>query len=366
MNHLSNSELNALLEIKDLSGDPNHAIAQMAQTIQLSIAALYPALPIVVLKGDRVVNAEHNYTLLGYPTDDITQTNVYTKWVDTERILRTQTTSLILEYMLEWRKQPCPTIVLAPGLVYRRDVRDRWHCATPHQMDVWVLGVSATPHDLLTAIRTIAQQCIGQSPINQTTEHPYTMHGEEISALWDSRVLEIGEAGLVAHSLLDRLGVHQKHGGIAMGWGLDRLVMVKKNLPDIRLLRDTLPSISQQMQNLKTWQPVSRQPNATRQISVLRRHESEEQLVENILQSAGENAHRIQEVCILSCTAVTDLPSVAQQRLGVVEDTQNNLLIKIVWQDEASSLSRDEVNAWTRSIYQSIHQGNNWEYLPNK
>jgi len=354
-----------LLAIKDLTDSP-HAISLMTSRVQKAISSLYPHLPIVVLKGSKVVNAQHNYNLLGYPDDDITQTNVYTKWVDEHNILRTQTTSLILEYLLKWRENPHPTIVVAPGMVYRRDVRDRWHCATPHQMDVWVLGVEASNDALLSAIRTITEQCIDQTPLTHSTSHPYTMSGQEINALWGQQELEIGEAGLVAHSLLDRLDISRSWGGLAMGWGLDRLVMVKKKLPDIRLLRDPLPSITQQMQNLNAWQSISRQPQASRQISILRDLESEEQLVEEILNIAEGNAHRVQEISIISATPATALPNIAQQRLGVKNSGQINLLVKIVWQDESQSLSREDVNAWTHDLYKRLHQGENWEYLPPK
>lgn len=354
-----------LLAIEDLT-DTSHAISLMASHVQKAISSVYPNLPMVVLKGSKVVNAQHNYKLLGYPDDDITQTNVYTKWVDEHNILRTQTTSLILEYLLKWRENPHPTIVVAPGMVYRRDVRDRWHCATPHQIDVWVLGVEASTNELLSAIHAIGKQCIGQTPMTHITSHPYTMNGQEINALWGAQELEVGEGGLIAHSLLDRLGIPRSWGGLAMGWGLDRLVMVKKKLPDIRLLRDPLPSITHQMHNLNVWEAVSRQPHASRQISILRELESEEKLVEEILYLMDGNAHRVQEISILSTTPVKDLPPVAQQRLGVKDPKQINLLLKIVWQDESQSLSREEVNAWTHDLYKRLHQGLKWDYLPPK
>lgn len=71
------------------------------------------------------------------------------------------------------------------------------------------------------------------------TEHPYTRQGVEISVRWGNRWLEVGEAGLIAPDLLERVGMDPvQWTGWAMGWGLDRLVMARKGLPDIRLLRD--------------------------------------------------------------------------------------------------------------------------------
>lgn len=183
---------------------------------------------------------------------------------------------------------------------------------------------------------------------------------------WQDRWLEVGEAGLISPSLLGRLGIDSEHwGGLAMGWGLDRLVMARKGLPDIRLLRDPLPAVAQQMTNLEPWKPVSRQPAASREISVvLDSGAREEDIAEKVLASLdGADADLVQSIDVLGRWPVSSLGESARQRLGGRED-QENVLLKIVWQSESHSLERRLVNASMGRIYRHIHQGSAWDYCP--
>lgn len=361
---ISPLQLSSLLAIEDLTQNSSHCIAQMVDILRSAISSLYPDLPIHMLNGPAVVNADHNYRLLGYPTDNITQSNIYTKWVDEHHMLRTQTTSLILEYVLRWRHAPHPVVLLAPGMVHRRDVRDRWHCAQPHQIDIWVLGVPATPQTIRVAMEALSHSAVHQTPVLHKTTHPYTQHGLEINAQWGAQELEIGEGGGIAPSLLERLYIDPKWGGLATGWGLDRLVMVRKQLPDIRLLRDPLPTIERQMKNLNTWVSVSRHPSAARHLSVIRSAESEEALVESVLNGLSESAHLVQEIVVTDCCPVSALSPIARNRLGPTNESQNNVVVKIVWQSELGSLDRNQVNRWARAAYKTIHQGTQWENCP--
>jgi hypothetical protein len=53
-----------------------------------------------------------------------------------------------------------------------------------------------------------------------------------------------------------------------MGTGLDRLVMLIKQIDDIRLLRSGDPRVAQQMLTLDPYEPVSNQPATHRDMSV--------------------------------------------------------------------------------------------------
>lgn len=231
-----------LLAIEDLSLNPRHAIGIMAQAVAGSLPI--QDLPVRWIVGPPIVQAQHNYHLLGYPEHSVVQEATYTHWVDDTRMLRTQTTSLVLAELLTLAQAPSPVVLLAPGMVYRRDVRDRWHCGQPHQMDVWVLlpTGSTSAQALRAGLVSMLHTLLGVPPAGiqlLDTEHPYTRQGVEISVRWGNRWLEVGEAGLIAPDLLERVGMDPvQWTGWAMGWGLDRLVMARKGLPDIRLLRD--------------------------------------------------------------------------------------------------------------------------------
>ena len=65
--------------------------------------------------------------------------------------------------------------------------------------------------------------------------HPYTLHGREINALLIGSWVEIGECGLAHPELLREAGLDPSEwSGLAMGIGLDRAVMLRKGLDDIR------------------------------------------------------------------------------------------------------------------------------------
>lgn len=357
--------LQSLLAIRDLTQDTDHAIHLMTRELRDGLS-FYPATKWV--QGAPIVDAAHNYELLGYPSDAIVQDGTYTHWVDGARMLRTQTTAMILQSLLDLAPRPESITLLAPGMVYRRDVRDRWHCAQPHQMDIWVLlpKEGATHARLHALVHDMTGASIPGVELDiRPTEHPYTIDGIEINARWQDQWLEVGEAGLIAPSLLDRLGIDStKWGGLAMGLGLDRLVMVRKGLPDIRLLRDPLPSVAMQMRDLAAWKTISRQPLAARELSIsCAPNQDEVELVEKVLDTLGEHASLLQTVEIKGRWPLSELPAASIAKLGARQG-QENLLIKLTWQAEGHSIPRDEVNQMARDVYRALHEGAAWEYCP--
>ena len=56
--------------------------------------------------------------------------------------------------------------------------------------------------------------------------------------------------------------------GLAMGLGLDRLLMLRKGMNDIRLLRSDDPRVVEQMLDLSPYRPVSDQPAIRRDLSI--------------------------------------------------------------------------------------------------
>lgn len=79
--------------------------------------------------------------------------------------------------------------------------------------------------------------------------------------------VEVLECGRIARSLLERLQIDPlRHGGLALGMGLDRLTMLRKGIPDIHLLRDQNVRVQAQMHDLNPWSAVSRLPSIARDI----------------------------------------------------------------------------------------------------
>lgn len=363
--YLSDATLQQALSVTDLTEThtPVHAVRLMVnEIVEGLVRSGWPRARIQT--GPRIVSAEENYGLLGYDPAEITLGSEHTRWVSEHSLLRTQTTSQIpaaLQRAAQERRTGEMILLAAPGITFRRDSRDRWHCAEPHQMDIWVLGdpeLSDREH-LLRLVGDILGAAVPEKPwVYSDSPHHYTEGGIEVNVLNDGANVEVLECGLIATSLLRRLEIDpQRHGGLALGMGLDRLTMLRKGIPDIRLLRDSNERVQAQMQDLRPWSAVSRLPSISRDISVaVSLGLSEEVLTERMLQAAGDCSGWIEEMQIKGRWVSSELPPQAIERLGLLSG-QENVLLRVVLRDCSRSITTAEANALYERIQSALHEG---------
>ncbi|UVJ44359.1 hypothetical protein NVV94_01740 [Pseudomonas sp. LS1212] len=360
--YISRKQIKDALELPDLT-DSDHAIFLLLEGILAGLKI--NGWPQAELRtGPRIVSAQENYGLLGYNPEEITLGSEHTRWIDDHSLLRTQTTSQIPAALkaAATRREPGERILIAaPGITFRRDSRDRWHCAEPHQMDIWVLGDPdlSSRSELLRLVGEILAVAVPDMPwIYSDSPHHYTEGGIEVNLVTAEKPVEVLECGCIAQSLLQRLGIDtSEHGGLALGMGLDRLTMLRKGIPDIRLLRDPNPRVQAQMHDLKPWKAVSRLPCITRDISLaVTPGQSEEGLTEKMLIAAGERAPWIEEMFIKGRWSMDELPAQAIDRLGLLPG-QENVLLRVVLRDCSRSITADEANDLYESIQYALHEG---------
>jgi phenylalanyl-tRNA synthetase alpha chain len=363
--YLTETAVHQALSLQDLTEQsaPDHAIRLLLNEILLGLFEQgWPQAKI--LTGPRIVSAEENYGLLGYNPKEITLGSEHTRWVDEHSLLRTQTTSQIPAALQRAAgvRQPGEMILLAaPGITFRRDSRDRWHCAEPHQMDVWVLGdpEASTHEHLLRLVSDILESAVpDKSWVYSNSPHHYTEGGIEVNVLNDGAPVEVLECGRIARSLLERLDIDPlQHGGLALGMGLDRLTMLRKGIPDIRLLRDQNVRVQAQMHDLNPWNAVSRLPSIARDISLaVTPGLSEEVLTERMLQAAGDCADWIEEMQVKGRWEFSEVPEQAIERLGLLPG-QENVLLRVVLRDCSRSITTAEANALYSKIQSALHEG---------
>jgi len=362
---VTDSALKQALLMVDLteSNTPDHAVRLLLNEILQGLAEKgWPQAHLQT--GPRIVSAEENYGLLGYDPAEVTLGSEHTRWVDECSLLRTQTTSQIpaaLQRAAQVR-HPGQTILLAaPGITFRRDSRDRWHCAEPHQMDIWVLGdpEMATHEHLLRLVGDILMSAVPEKEwVYGDSPHHYTEGGIEVNVMNDRAPVEVLECGRIARSLLERLKIDpQRHGGLALGMGLDRLTMLRKGIPDIRLLRDQNIRVQAQMHDLNPWSAVSRLPSIARDISLaVTPGLSEEVLTERMLLAAGDCSDWIEEMQVKGRWAFSELPAQAIERLGLLPG-QENVLLRVVLRDCSRSITTAEANALYADIQAAMHEG---------
>jgi len=372
MNIISNAErIKQALAIKDLS-DPGNGIHAINLVIEIILAYLlklegWPKPE--VRRSNPVTSVLNNFDRLYFPSDSPNRLSRFTRYIDDKTVLRTHTTPIIPDILLEIKEQGLDDyLVLCPGICYRRDVIDRKHTGEPHQMDIWRIkkGLPRLERQALIELVeiVIAATIPGVEYRANEVIHPYTINGLEVEIKVRNNWLELLECGEAHPQLLADSGLDSSdYSGLAMGIGLDRTAMLIKGIGDIRLLRSNDPRIKKQMLNLDPFVAVSKYPPIRQDISVsINDGVSEEDICEKIKDVMGEDANVIEEITIVSETAYRQLPAKAIERLGI-KPGQKNMLIKIVLRSHERSLMHEEANTMRNKIYRAINQSGTDGYL---
>jgi phenylalanyl-tRNA synthetase alpha chain len=318
-------------------------------------------------RGPRVVPVADNYDRLGYPAEAITRETRYTRYVHAQTMLRSHSSAMIPPALRRLARQPGDDVLLScPGIVYRRDAIDWQHTGTPHQLDLWRItrqAMSSTDMDQMIAV-LLGALVPGLPHRQQPRTHPYTLDGRQVDVYHGGRWVEVGECGLAHPSVLAAAGLPGRS-GLAVGIGLDRLLMLVKHIPDIRLLRSGDPRITRQMRDLARYQQVSLMPPITRDLSVaVWQDDDEETLGDRVRDALGADTSCVEEIRVLSATAYPQLPAPAIGRLGA-KPGQKNLLVRVVLRDLDQTLTNQTANALRDRIYRALHQGTEYQWAAN-
>lgn len=362
--YLNPEQLQTALGIRDLSepGEGPHAIQLLIERITQTLSRAWSC-EVRWCRGPKIVPVADNYDRLGYAANAITREVRYTRYVSATQMLRSHSSAMIPPALRQLARDPVDDVLLAcPGMVYRRDAIDWQHSGTPHQLDLWRITRRAmTDADLDEMIWRLLDALTPDLPCRQEARtHPYTRHGRQVDVLAGGRWVEVWECGLAHPGVLAAARL-AGHNGLALGMGLDRMLMLIKGIPDIRLLRSADPRISRQMRDLARYQQVSSMPPVRRDLSVaVSQDEDEETLGDRVRDALGDDAPCVEEVRVISATAYERLPASAIARLGA-RPAQKNLLVRVVLRDLETTLSSEAANSLRDRIYLAIHQGAEYE-----
>jgi phenylalanyl-tRNA synthetase alpha chain len=369
---LSSAQLESDLAIADLS-DPADGPHATQQLVHLAVAALRGRWGLTSgqvrwCRGPRVVPIADNYDRLGYDPADVTRAARYTRYVDRHRMLRSHSTAMVPPALRTLAADPVnDALLVCPGISYRRDVIDWQHTGTPHQLDLWrVSRRPLGPADLDEMVSVLLAALVPAATSRQEARrHPYTTDGRQVDVQAGADWVEVWECGLAHPAVLAGAGL-RGYTGLALGMGLDRLLMLRKGIPDIRLLRSADPRVASQMQDLAPYRPVSSQPAIRRDISVaVAVSDDSETLGDRVRDALGPDADAVEDVGVLSATGADDLPAAAIARLGLLPG-QQNLLVRVMLRRLERTLTDEEANELRDRIYAAIHQGSNqqWAVTP--
>lgn len=201
-----------------------------------------------VAQGPEVEWDYYNFEALNIPADHPARDTQDTFYITEKMLLRTQTSGCQIRYMED--NQP-PFRMIAPGRVYRSDAVDATHSPLFHQIEGMVVDEGITMGDLKGTLETFAKKLYGdETKIRLRPHHfPFTEPSCEIdiscfkcggkgcSMCKGEGWIEILGGGMVHPKVLRNGGIDpDKYSGFAFGVGLERIVMFRFGLDDMRLL----------------------------------------------------------------------------------------------------------------------------------
>lgn len=235
-----------------------------------------------VIETPEIVGTYETFDLFNFPKDHPARRPSDTYFAAPEKIFRTHTTVMWHYYfnakgIREKLERQGEVGAISYGKVYRRDEVDSRHYPVFHQIDglyvcekeKHVIG----KEDLVRVLHGIARAIYGNDVESKVLDetYPYTDPSVEMDIKFGDKFLEILGAGVVHPQVLENLGIDSnRYNGWALGPGVERMVMTKMKVPDIRLLWSTDSRVTKQWGNLdKTFENVSRLPSTYRDISFL-------------------------------------------------------------------------------------------------
>ena len=223
-------------------------------TMIAEIEDIFTRLGFDVADGPELENEFYNFDALNMPSDHPARDMQDTFWIeseglDTRYLLRTHTSPVQVRYM---ETHVPPFRIIVPGRVFRNESTDATHEHTFHQFESLVVGETGdvTVGHFKHLAETFFAEFFGHK-IDvrlRPSYFPFVEPGFEfdISCVFcDGKGcasckgigwIEIGGAGMVQQKVFEAAGYPRgKYQGFAWGFGLERLAMMKRRIPDARL-----------------------------------------------------------------------------------------------------------------------------------
>ncbi|HIR46386.1 MAG TPA: phenylalanine--tRNA ligase subunit alpha [Candidatus Caccousia avicola] len=200
-----------------------------------------------IVDGPEVETDYYNFEALNIPKNHPARDTQDTFYINENILLRTQTSPVQVRVM---EKQKPPIRIISPGRVYRSDAVDATHSPLFHQIEGLVVAEGITFADLKGTLETFVKRLYGEDSVVRFRPHhfPFTepsaevdvqcfnCHGEGCRLCKGEGWIEILGCGMVHPKVLQNCGIDpEKYSGFALGMGLERVVMRRYNIDDLRL-----------------------------------------------------------------------------------------------------------------------------------
>lgn len=230
----------------------------------------------------KIVTVKEEFDILNSPQDHPSRKETDTFFIDDVNHLRTQMTVMWPFYLrnkeiLEKLEKDGEVKALASGIVFRKDEIDRKHFPAFHQIDGLLIckkdKKNITLDDLKEVEADMTKSIFGGGIEYRflVDSFPFTDPSVQIEIKFDNDWIEVVGSGLVHKQVLKNLNIDPEvYNGWAFGFGIERLAMVKMEIPDIRIFWSDDERITSQFKDINSkFKEVSKYPETSRDISFI-------------------------------------------------------------------------------------------------
>ncbi len=214
---------------------------------RLRIEAIFKGLGFTVAEGPEIEDDYHNFVALNIPEHHPARATHDTFYFADGKVLRTHTSPVQIRAM---KSGKVPFRLIAPGRVYRVD-SDVTHTPMFHQVEGLMIDENITVANLKGILHNFLQTLFEQ-PVKirlRSSYFPFTEPSAEVDMRCtkcsgkgcrickNTGWLEILGCGMVHPVVLEHCNIDsERYTGWAFGMGIDRLAMLRYNIPDLRML----------------------------------------------------------------------------------------------------------------------------------
>jgi phenylalanyl-tRNA synthetase alpha chain len=201
------------------------------------IGDIFTRLGYSIVEGPELESAWLNFDALNIPADHPARTMQDTFFIEpleSNLVLRTHTSPTQIRTMLS---QEPPIYVICPGRTFRSDELDATHTPVFSQVEGLVVDVGITMADLKGTLDHFAKSIFGAEVVTRLRPSffPFTEPSAEVDIFFNGRWIEWGGCGMVNPKVLTNCGIDtDRYSGFAFGMGLERTLMVRHQITDIR------------------------------------------------------------------------------------------------------------------------------------
>lgn len=216
-------------------------------TMMRTIATTFGDMGFSVVDGPEIETEHYNFDALNIPKDHPARDMWDTFWLKDKKglerlLLRTHTSPVQVRHM-EDNKPPIAIVV--PGKVYRYEATDATHETQFYQFEGLMIGKDVSLANLKGVLLAFFERLFEREMQIRfrPSYFPFTEPSVEIDIGWTDakgnveKWIEVMGAGMVHPKVLQGCGIDpKKFQGFAFGGGVDRFVMLKYGIPDVRTL----------------------------------------------------------------------------------------------------------------------------------